>query len=188
LESLHHLPGGELPRIVERVRETQHLLTAAQRDLRALIEELRPGPLRQEEAAFNLAARLDELCERIERHWGLRVELRSGQVLSELAEGLGHEIYFIIHEAMINAARHAQASTVQMELSRQDNYLHIIVADDGRGFPFRGRYDLATLTAMQLGPRTLKERIASLGGALVVDSSESGARLDMTLPLVRPGG
>jgi signal transduction histidine kinase len=187
LESLHHLLGGELPRISERVREIQYLLSAAQRDLRTLIEKLRPGPLRREEAAFNLAARLDELCERIERHWGLRVELHSGQVLGGLAEDLGREIYFIIHEAMINAARHAQASTLQVDLSEQHKQLRIVVADKGRGFPFRGHYDLATLTAMQLGPRTLKERIASLGGALVIDSSESGARLNMTVPLERPG-
>ena len=187
LESLNHLPEGESPRVVERVREIQHLLTATQRDLRMLIEDLRPGPLRREEAGVNLAVRLNELCERIERHWGLRVELRRGQVLGELPEDLGHEIYFIIHEAMMNAARHAQASTLQVDLSEQHDRLHIVVADNGRGFPFRGHYDLATLTAMQLGPRTLKERIISLGGALVIDSSASGARLDMTLPLVRPG-
>jgi signal transduction histidine kinase len=139
------------------------------------------------EASFNLAARMDELGERIERHWGLRVELRKGQVHGELPEDLGHQTYFIIHEAVINVARHAQATTVQVELSEPHNHLRIIVADNGCGFPFRGHYDLATLTAMSLGPRTLKERIASLGGTLVIDSSESGTRLDITLPLLPAG-
>jgi signal transduction histidine kinase len=187
LETLHHLRGAEPPQIYERVREIQHQLTAAQRDLRTFIEELRPGPLRRMEASFNLAARMDELGERIERHWGLRVELRKAQVLGELPEDLGNQTYFIIHEAVINAARHAQATTVQVELSEHHNHLRIIVADNGRGFPFRGHYDLATLTAMRLGPRTLKERIASLGGAMILDSSASGTRLDITLPLPSPG-
>jgi signal transduction histidine kinase len=187
LETLHHLRGAEPPQIYERVRDIQHQLTAVQRDLRTLIEGLRPGPLRRMEASFNLAARLDELGKRIERHWGLCVELRKGQVRGELPEDLGHQTYFIIHEAVINVARHAQATTVQVELSEPHNHLRIIVADNGCGFPFRGHYDLATLTAMSLGPRTLKERIASLGGTLVIDSSESGTRLDITLPLLPAG-
>jgi signal transduction histidine kinase len=187
LESLQYVQGGESPKIYEYVREVQHLLTGVQADLRTLIEDLRPGPLLPVEDANNLAGRLDELCRRIERHWGLRVELGQNQGLDELPEGLGHEIYFVIHEAMINAARHAQASTVQVELCRQHNQLRIIVADNGRGFPFRGHYDLAALTATQQGPRTLKERMECLGGGLVVDSGPSGAHLEMTVPLVRLG-
>jgi signal transduction histidine kinase len=177
LESLHHLPGEGVPRITNRVREIQHLLTAVQGDLHTLIVDV----------AFTLTVRLDELCQRIERHWGLRVDLRQDQALQEYPEGLEQEIYFIIHEAMINAARHAQASSLRVELHQQANQLRIVVADNGRGFPFHDRYDLATLTAKNLGPRTLKERVTSLGGSLVVDSSESGARLDITLPLAPPG-
>jgi signal transduction histidine kinase len=184
LESLHHLPAEESSMLYARVRDSQHLLSTVQGELRTVIEDLRSHPLRRVEGAFNLAGRVDELCARIERYWGLRVELRQQQVLDELPEGLGREVHFVIHEALMNAARHAQASTLQVELSRQHNQLRIVVADNGHGFPFRGHYDLAALTAMQQGPTTLKERMASLGGGLVVDSTASGARLELTLPLV----
>jgi signal transduction histidine kinase len=40
---------------------------------------------------------------------------------------------------------------------------------------------------MKLGPVTLKERIVSLGGTLSIDSSESGARLEIVLPVARVG-
>jgi signal transduction histidine kinase len=187
LESIHHLPRGESLKVYEHVREIQHLLTAVQGDLRMFIEDLRPSSLRRPEEACNLADRVDELCVRIEHHWGLRVELRQDQGLDELPQDLEHEIYYVIHEALINAARHAEASTVQVELSRQHDRLRIVVADNGRGFPFRGHYDLAALIVAQQGPRTLKERIASLGGGLVVDSTASGARLEMALPLAPAG-
>jgi signal transduction histidine kinase len=42
------------------------------------------------------------------------------------------------------------------------------------------------LTALNLGPVVLKERIASLGGSLVINSTKTGARLDITVPLARP--
>ena len=67
----------------------------------------------------------------------------------------------------------------------EGDQVRVIVADDGRGFRFHGHYDHATLAEMKLGPVTLKERIVSLGGSLSIDSSESGARLEIVLPVAR---
>ena len=89
----------------------------------------------------------------------------------------------ILQEALVNAARHAEASTLCANVVRDDGALRISVADNGRGFSFRGTYDLAALQQMQAGPVTLKERVSALGGGLVISSSEAGARLDITLPL-----
>jgi signal transduction histidine kinase len=59
----------------------------------------------------------------------------------------------------------------------------IVMADNGDDYPFRGRYDLAALTERKLGPVSLQERIVSLGGGVTTDSTESGSRLKITLPL-----
>jgi signal transduction histidine kinase len=85
--------------------------------------------------------------------------------------------------ALINAARHAHAPAVRVQLSMRDNQVHIVVADNGDSYPFRGCYDLAALTERKLGPVSLQERIVSLGGGLTIDSTESGSRLEITLPL-----
>ena len=89
----------------------------------------------------------------------------------------------IVHEALVNASRHAEASVLCASVVRENGTLRISVTDDGRGFAFRGTYDLAALQQMKAGPVTLKERVSALGGGLVISSSESGARLDITLPL-----
>jgi signal transduction histidine kinase len=73
--------------------------------------------------------------------------------------------------------------SVQLEMVNRQ----ITVTDDGRGFPFRGHYDLPALTTMNLGLMTLKERIVPLGGSLAIDSTEAGARLHISLPLARSG-
>jgi histidine kinase-like protein len=70
----------------------------------------------------------------------------------QLPTELAHEIYYIVHEALVNAARHACASTVCAEIELQNDHVRITVADNGRGFPFRGRYTLAALMSLQLGP------------------------------------
>jgi signal transduction histidine kinase len=61
-----------------------------------------------------------------------------------------------------------------------------MVADDGHGFPFRGRYDHAALVEARLGPASLRDRAASLGGTLTIDSEGSGSRLEIALPLSQP--
>ena len=104
-----------------------------------------------------------------------------------LPGALSQGLYLMIHEALINAARNAGASSVCVALSVQDTSVHLMVRDNGRGFPFHGHYDLAALTALSLGPRMLRERVASLGGDLTIDSIDAGACLSITVPLGRLG-
>jgi signal transduction histidine kinase len=172
----------------QRVQELQRWIIEEQRDLRAFVQELRPAPPLRPGVDLSLPTRLEELRGRIEQQWGLRVELRLEGLESGLSRTLAHEIYQLISEGLVNAARHAQASAVCAELGVEETQVRITVADDGHGFPFQGRYDLPLLHAKGLGPKTLKERIAALEGSLAIDSTEAGARLDIILPRQRHGG
>src|SRR5262249_26167870 len=169
----------------ERLLDLQRQLAAEQHDLRSFIQELKPPLLSPLETDFDLVPRLEELSARIERQWGLSVTIH---LLLEvpIPAALTQVLYRIVHEALINVARHAHATTAHVTLDVDDTQIRLTVADNGRGFPFHGRYDLAMLTALNLGPVVLKERIASLGGAMVINSTKSGARLDFTVPLAQP--
>jgi signal transduction histidine kinase len=46
----------------------------------------------------------------------------------------------------------------------------------------RGQYTDEELRAIGVGPRSIMERARELGGHLTLDSSDSGARLDIMLP------
>jgi signal transduction histidine kinase len=62
--------------------------------------------------------------------------------------------------------------------------LALAVSYQGRGFGgFHGRHDLASLNRMRVGPRTLKERVAAVKGSLVIESGETGARVEIRVPL-----
>ena len=61
--------------------------------------------------------------------------------------------------------------------------LRIVVTNDGRGFPFRGRKTDEELQAANAGPVSLRERVVSAGGALVIESMATGSRVEMTLPV-----
>jgi signal transduction histidine kinase len=140
------------------------------------------------ESNEDMAGRLKELAERIERQWGTGVTLDVKLSQNPLPGSVDHEVYFIVHEAMINAARHAKASSIHAEIISEANSLRIVVADNGCGFPFRGRYDQSALARMNLGPKTLRERVALLGGSLTIESGDTGACLEIALPIIEKGG
>jgi len=87
--------------------------------------------------------------------------------------------------ALVNAARQGKASAGRVELAIRDRQVCISVSDNGHGFSFKGSYDQATLTAGG-GSRHDQEPNRFLGGALNIFSAESGARLEITLPLTQP--
>lgn len=163
----------------------QKLIAREQRDLRFFIQELKPPPITPPGQAASLASSVAELVERIELEWGLKAELRSEGLAGPIPEPLARDVYHVVREALVNAVRHGEASAVRVEIVRSaGGSLTISVTDNGRGFPFHGHYSHRDLTEGELGPRTLLERVASLEGTLAIDSSASGARLDIALPCV----
>lgn len=162
-----------------QIREIQGMIIDRQRELREWIETVR-HPNQRTTPHAELAVVLNTLCGRVSR-WGPRVELAMHGV-EQIANHVGNHVYRIVEEGLSNVTRHACAHVARVEVRRCERVVRIVIADDGCGFPFRGRYDLATLEARRLGPESLKERVASLGGTLVLASTLSGSTLEIELP------
>ncbi|HEX7186326.1 MAG TPA: sensor histidine kinase [Thermoanaerobaculia bacterium] len=182
LQALAKLMEGGPPAAREQLLEVQRLIASDQRDLRFFIEELKPVP-RALAGQADLRSRLAELADRIKRLWGLQIDVRLEAIEDQVPEAFIRQLYRLLREALFNVARHAEASSAQVEISRQGQELSITVTDDGRGFPFRGRYEHEELHQRKLGPVSLKERISALGGSLAIDSCPGLTRLEMHLPI-----
>jgi signal transduction histidine kinase len=168
----------------QRLADVQQQLERDELELRTFVSRLRPAARPVIPAALSLAERLDELRQRVERQWEIHVRLQldaTDGLPDELLEGT----YRLAQESVVNAARHADASIIDVRVTQSNGHLELRIADDGRGFPFQGTYDLAALNGMNEGPLTLKERVADLGGDLTLVSAESGTELLITLPLTR---
>ena len=168
----------------QRLADVQEQLERDELEMRSFVLRLRPSNRSGVIAAGTLRERLEELRRRVERQWEVHVKLQIDGI-DGLQDDLLEAAYRLAQEGVVNAARHADASAIDVNVSRSDGTLHLRVADDGRGFPFRGTYDLAALNEMNAGPLTLKERVADLGGQLRVSSSEAGTELLINLPFTR---
>lgn len=180
LEEVRTLLEEEPHAAQKRLLSIQRLIMAEQRYLRFFIRHLKPFASPEPDASLD--ARLELLGQRVELEWGLTVDLHLAHVGEPLSADVSDELYYLVSEAVVNAARHAKASTVRVDLDVREADIGIVIADNGRGFPFRGHYDHVALMASRLAPVTLGERVDALQGVLTIDSSDHGARIEIVVP------
>jgi signal transduction histidine kinase len=165
----------------ERLVRIQELLETDQRELRLFISQLRPvrgGDAR----TATLQSRLASLAGRFARQWNVEVDVEVTPPAPLLAGALAGEVYSLVSEAVANAAKHAGARRIVARVEVDSDDVLMAVEDDGRGFPFHGVFTLEELDEERRGPVTLKERVASLHGSLVLHSSGRGARVEIRIP------
>jgi signal transduction histidine kinase len=87
------------------------------------------------------------------------------------------EVYRIIQEALANAAHHSGAAQAHVSVTRENERLTVVVADEGRGF------DPAEVPESGIGLAGMLERSRLLGGQLSIESApHAGTRVTVSIP------
>ncbi len=176
------LPKGPLDDTRDKLLAVERALAIEQRELRFFIDDLKPFAA-PKAGAGELSAKLALLRERISLEWKVPITLRVGDPIAPLAPDVEQAVPPMVHEAIVNALKHGHPSRVAVDVATAQDGVRITISDDGRGFPFRGRYDHARLATSNVGPVSLRERVASLGGQMTIESSDAGARVEILLRL-----
>jgi two-component system sensor histidine kinase UhpB len=88
------------------------------------------------------------------------------------------EVYRIIQEALANAARHSGARCAEVSVTRQNERLMVVVADEGRGF------DPAEVPESGIGLAGMLERSRLVGAQLSIQSApQGGTRVTVSVPI-----
>jgi signal transduction histidine kinase len=172
LESASRLLG---PEPATRVRRAVDDLDATIREIRSSIYALQTVPSSIEQP--RLRARVLEVVDAGAELLGFRPELRLGGLVDTgVPAATGEHLLAVLREALSNAARHAVARHVVVQLDVHDD-VRLLVRDDGVGLPDHGR---------RSGLANLAARASGLGGTLSVRSlppPERGTELVWTAPL-----
>lgn len=188
-ETLQELGAVKLLLESAQIADSQQALTAAAgrgveqldltiQGLQSLITELRPAAL--DELGVEPAVRA--LLERTAATSGLDVDARielahpSGRSSTRLEPEVTTTIYRLVQEALTNATKHAGAERVTVEIVEEGPTVAVAISDDGSGFE---RADVSR----GFGLVGMEERVALVGGTLIVDSKPgSGTRVRAELP------
>jgi signal transduction histidine kinase/ligand-binding sensor domain-containing protein len=92
------------------------------------------------------------------------------------------ELLRIGQEAITNAARHADATNIRVDLRQESDVIRLRVTDDGRGFDVNA---VASAGSAHYGLLGMEERAARLGGRLTITSSARGTVVEASVPCVR---
>ena len=152
----------------ETLAELQSSAQHAVADLRSLARGIHPAVLSSRglvEAIDSMAARMPVVV-RVDADPTVR-EVRYPPEIEGAA-------YFVVAEGLANVLKHSGATEATVTISASDSWLRVAIADDGRGF------DAGAVK--ESGLRGLRDRVAALGGHVVIDGGGSGARLEASLP------
>ena len=151
------------PALAARVRDVRTHLLDATAELRDLARGLHPMVLTEQ----GLGAALEALADRSP------VPVKLSVVLDDrLPREIEATTYFLVCEALTNAARHADARLVTVCVTKVDAGLRVKVSDDGRGGATR---------SVGGGIQGVTDRLAALGAWLQLDSPVGGGTRILTV-------
>ena len=180
LEMFGQKPSVESAAIAARMQEFSAQVKGLSADVHQLSHELHPAKLEQ----LGLSAALRGFSKEFARTHEMALEFAERDVSRTMPDDTALCLYRIAQEALHNVVKHSGGSAAQVELTRDDAELRLVVADDGAGF------DPQAVSANgSLGLVSMRERVRFVGGRLAVDSHPGGGtRIEVRVAVAGANG
>ena len=175
---LKEIPGNGDP-ARDNIKETHDLIKQVAGTLRVICGDLRPPTL----SNFGLDRAMQTHAEQIQdQNKGIEINLKADRDDHLLSQEVRLGLFRIYQQCMANAIRHSQAHQINIHLEIGDEEVSLMVEDDGVGFEPPTRM-VELLRTGHYGLAGIAERVESLNGSLIVDSSPgSGTRITVEIP------
>jgi signal transduction histidine kinase len=182
IEFIDKLLGSEPGRASEELSLLRDKASHTLAQVRTTMFALRPVLLETQ----GLRAALEYYLDRIQQTERLEVHLDLRNLDGRLPDPVREVCFAIVHEAVGNVVRHAQAENLWVIAERRAKDLVLAVRDDGTGFNVvetKAGYDLSG----SLGMLNMRERAEMLGARYEVQSMPGrGTLIYLIVPLARP--
>ncbi|OJW95052.1 PAS domain S-box protein [Thiobacillus sp. 65-1402] len=173
--SLARLGFGEAnPQLMARLQSMKQLVDRTIKTARHVTSSLRPGAL-----DLGIVAALEWLVEEFIEYAGIPCELVLGDGDITLDEFTATAVFRIVQESLTNIARHAEATQVEIVVTRTEGQLCFEVSDNGKGFDPH-----AEASRKSFGLVGIRERVAMMEGDFELASEpERGTRIRVCVPV-----
>lgn len=182
---LGELQRSDLPEnVLDAVGRIREQVNEAITRTRTLTFEISPPEL----YTLGLESALEELAHRFGRERRLECRVHDSEEAKPLSDEIKTLLYRSVRELLINVAKHAQARTVDITLSRADNCIQIVVEDDGTGCDPSRLDEGAGRLASGFGLFSIRQRLTHMGGRVYIESDNGrGTRVTLLAPLCTTG-
>jgi signal transduction histidine kinase len=164
--------GSELGRIQGLLREEVLKLRELMQQMKAIDVD-----------AQRLLGVLNDTVERFQRETGIQARFVTEIEELDMPQRVCREILRIVQEGLVNVRKHSGARHALVRLASTKEKWSLTLEDDGKGFPFAGRYNQDQMEEAGKGPMIIKERVRLIAGGLTVESNPGqGTRLEISVP------
>ncbi len=180
LEAAEGALSDDLATVQHHLEQARSTARESLEEARRLVWALRPQHLEQ--------ASLPEALARVVTRWshesGIAAEVTTTGTPTPLHPEVEITLLRAAQEALANVRKHARARQVAVTLSYMDDLVVLDVQDDGAGFdPARLWEQCADQPAGGFGLQAMRERVAQLGGRLLIESAPGeGTTLVVEVP------
>lgn len=165
--------------VVDELSRIQGLLREEVLKLRELMQQLKTLDV----DGRRLPRLIRDTVERFQRETGISARFVSELDELDLPQPVCRELARIVQEALVNVRKHSRATNVVVAFVWDQGTLRIEIQDNGRGFPFSGKFSQEQLDALGKGPLIIRERVRLIEGQLTIESTPGqGARLEIIVP------
>jgi two-component system NarL family sensor kinase len=156
------------------VEKTEGIIDDSIAEIRNVAHNLMPKGL----SANGLINTLNEYFEGIEQLYNKKLLFRH-RIDASLTHELQTNLYRIVCELVLNAARHSQAETINVQIQTTSTIITISIYDDGQGFIRKLNGQTNTL-----GLQSAESRVLYMKGAFNLQSEKGrGTLIDIQIPL-----
>ena len=166
------------PQIITDAGEIKLMIDRLFKNVRRILKRIRPDML----DASNLQDGLQDVIHQWQKNNAISCQFNCSGKLEELPDMVKVATYRLIQESLTNIARHAEASSVTIDVavvmdSEKGLLLKLDVEDDGVGA------DVSSLDMMGLGMIGIHERVRSLNGKCdFISSPGKGMHIAVSIP------
>jgi signal transduction histidine kinase len=158
-----------------KIRETLDVVDRTIEGIRRIIARLSPLVLQE----LGLIAAVRKEAKDLAKSAGVKAKVSVSPEFGRLPAAVEAAFYRVVQEALHNVAKHANATTVNIEMKRDGDLVRLTIDDDGVGItpkPTNGR--------QTFGMAGMRERIGNIGGKVKVSSARGqGTRIEVNAPV-----
>lgn len=159
---------------VNNIGTLKNLITQTIQEARMISNNLMPSVL----SDFGVVPALKLLADSHDSRSSVEVVFCSELPATRLDKSIEIMLYRVTQEAVNNALRHARPSRISIELFEKDNYLHLIVGDNGKGFKLNKLRE-----PHGQGIHNMHERVKLLDGKFkILSVPGKGTKVQVSLP------
>jgi len=185
-EICEKMAGIDIDRTIGELRNLKDVVRLCLKDVRRVIYDLRPMSIDD----LGLKTTLQKYIENFRNEHSINIDLKiKGNDKRIKDSNISLAVFRVVQEALNNTYKHADATSVSIQLECADKSILLRIKDDGKGFDISSLSELTRDDDGGFGIIGMKERIELLEGEFTINSETNvGTTIMVKLPYEVQGG